>query len=279
MPIKVNLKGQQGFSSNLTVIPAGIYGLSVFKAELGKSHAGNDKLKLVFQVESDDAHAGQYVGRRIFHDMPIMDTDASKGRLVDLLRAVGFTAAELDDEAFELEPSELKGLTARAEIIIKSLPGRKAENGGAELEPAPVNDIKRWIFPQAENNSASAGTAQQTPLEWAESADTAAYNEYAEDPAPTDTTLAQLVSGEAPSTVVLDVPAYVYTVPADVKISQRAKLLAIEHQIDFTGKVGTGPGLTFTVNDIEKLIAEKRVVSDQAPDSDLSEAGYQENDN
>lgn len=234
--MKLNLKGQKGFSS-FSVVPAGVYGLSVSKCELGTSAAGNPKLKLVYQIEEDAAHDGKYVGRRIFNDIPIMDNDASKGRIVDLLHALGFSEEEVDNEAFELDPAELQGLQGVAEIVIRQLPGRDG------LDKSEVNDIKRWIFNLQENSSTATNNAAAA-TNWGEVDDA----EYEDDAVPSDETLKDILENGMPN------KAEEYKIPDDVRLSQQARKFAMEHEIDFTNITPTGPGNTYTLQDVKSAV-------------------------
>lgn len=245
--MKLNLKGQSGFQEQFALIPAGSYGVSVVTSKEGESKTGNPKLQLAFQVEEDEANGGKYVGRRIFADIPI--TAKTMGRVVDVLLALGYEKTELDDEAFELDPAELIGLTCTVAVVIRKLPGIDG------LPPTEVNDIKRY-HPAGHVTAGSVAAAPA--IAWADEevedeAGDIVFDETDGDPAIEEEENLPEVTEEALEEAAAT-PESGATIPEDMQISAKAREFAEEHNLDLTDVTGSGPGGTVTLNDVRKLV-------------------------
>jgi len=254
--MQLNLKGLQGFQDQFSVVPAGRYGVSVVTAKEGVSSASNPMIKLSFQIEEDPANNDKYVGRRVFSDIPL--TPKTMGRVIDVLLALGFTREELDVENFELDLAELIGMTCVIDVEIRQLPGRDG------LAPMDANNVKRYLPNSSKEGSSNNSIGQNS--DWTEHEDDDEevtgdlefelddLDEADPDSTTSNDTL-ELDKEEETTTEGEEVAGSAYAIPNYLKISAKARDLAIANQVEFPEDfTGTGPGGTVTVKDVQALI-------------------------
>lgn len=125
--IKVDLSNVQSGSKT---VPEGNYQVKLSKAEIDKSQSGNDYIKMEFTITEGDRK-----GSKLFHNCSLQPQ--ALFNLKSVLEALGF---EIPGKAFDLDLSDILGLTCEVEVSHELYEGKKKARITEFIDPEGGSD-------------------------------------------------------------------------------------------------------------------------------------------